>query len=63
MEERGAKSVIGGIQASIDQDLEGSGLTAKLTGAPVMQLEIRNAYERDQLIYNGLGVLFGAASP
>ncbi len=60
VEERGAKSVIGGIQASIDQDLEGSGLTAKLTGAPVMQLEIRNAYERDQLIYNGLGVLFGA---
>ena len=60
VEERGAKTVIGGIQSSIDQDLEGSGLTAKLTGAPVMQLEIRNAYERDQLIYNGLGVLFGA---
>ncbi len=33
----------------------GSGLSAKLTGAPVMQLEIRNAVERDRLIYNGLG--------
>ncbi len=31
-----------------------------LTGAPVMQLEIRNAVERDQIVYNGLGLLFGA---
>ena len=40
--------------------LAGSGLTAKMTGAPVMQLEIRNAVERDQILYNGLGLLFGA---
>ena len=26
-----------------------------------MQLEIRNAVERDQIVYNGLGLLFGAA--
>ena len=32
----------------------------KLAGAPVMQLEIRNAVERDQIVYNGLGLLFGA---
>ena len=25
-----------------------------------MQLEIRNAVERDQIVYNGLGLLFGA---
>ena len=31
-----------------------------MTGAPVMQLEIRNAVERDQILYNGLGLLFGA---
>ena len=31
-----------------------------MTGAPVMQLEIRNAVERDQMLYNGLGLLFGA---
>ena len=36
------------------------GLKSHLTGAPVMQLEIRNAVERDQLVYNGLGLLFGA---
>jgi predicted RND superfamily exporter protein len=37
----------------------GAGLTLQLTGAPVMQLEIRNAVERDRLIYNGLGFLLG----
>jgi predicted RND superfamily exporter protein len=59
--EMSAKTVIGNITETIDQDLAGSGLTAKLAGAPVMQLEIRNAVERDQLLYNGLGLLFGAA--
>ncbi len=38
-------------------DLEGSGLKAELSGVPVMQLEIRNAVERDRLIYNVLGIL------
>jgi len=38
---------------------DGTGLTLQLTGAPVMQLEIRNAVERDRLIYNGLGFLLG----
>jgi predicted RND superfamily exporter protein len=33
----------------------------KLSGAPVMQLEIRNAVEHDQIVYNGLGLFFGAA--
>ncbi len=60
VEEKGGREVIGGIQQAVDKELAGSGLVAKLTGAPVMQLEIRNAYERDQLVYNGLGVLFGA---
>jgi predicted RND superfamily exporter protein len=55
-----AKVIIGGIQKTIDEDLKDTGLTAKLTGAPVMQLEIRNAVERDQFTYNGLGLLFGA---
>lgn len=55
-----AKVVIGNINDTIDQALEGTGLTAKMTGAPVMQLEIRNAVERDQILYNGLGLLFGA---
>lgn len=58
--EVGAKTVIGGLQQSLRQGLAGAGLSVQLTGAPVMQLEIRNAVERDQLTYNGLGLLFGA---
>ncbi|MGQ0456737.1 MAG: efflux RND transporter permease subunit [Hyphomicrobium sp.] len=56
-----AKTVIGGIKSAAEAELEPAGLSVKLAGAPVMQLEIRNAVERDQLVYNGLGLLFGAA--
>lgn len=59
VQEQTARTVIGGIQEVVDKELAGSGLTAKLTGAPVMQLEIRNAVERDRLVYNGLGFLAG----
>ncbi len=59
VEEQTARTIIGGIQAIVDKELAGTGLNAKLTGAPVMQLEIRNAVERDRLIYNGLGFLAG----
>ncbi len=58
--EKTARVVIGEINKSVTDILAGSGLTAKMTGAPVMQLEIRNAVERDQILYNGLGLLFGA---
>ena len=61
VDEQGAKVVIGGIKEAADKGLAGSGLKVQLTGAPVMQLEIRNAVERDQIVYNGLGLLFGAA--
>ena len=54
-----ARTVIGGIREAIERELADTGLSAKLTGAPVMQLEIRNAVERDRLIYNGLGFLAG----
>lgn len=60
-DERGAKAIIGGIREAAEQGLAGSGLKVQLTGAPVMQLEIRNAVERDRLVYNGLGFLVGAA--
>lgn len=59
VEERTARTVINGIKEVVDHELAGSGLTARLTGAPVMQLEIRNAVERDRLVYNGLGFLVG----
>jgi len=55
-----SRVVIGNISDTIDEQLKGTGLSAKMTGAPVMQLEIRNAVERDQILYNGLGLLFGA---
>ncbi len=55
-----AKTVIGGIKEAAERELSPHGLSVKLSGAPVMQLEIRNAVERDQLLYNGLGLLFGA---
>lgn len=59
--DRGTDSIIDGIESALDLSLEGSGLTSKLTGPPVMQREIRNAVSRDRLIYNGLGLLLGIA--
>ncbi|MGE0853456.1 MAG: RND family transporter [Hyphomicrobiaceae bacterium] len=58
--EQGAKTIIGGIGDLLQKELAPVGLKSHLTGAPVMQLEIRNAVERDQIVYNGLGLLFGA---
>src|SRR4030088_2122173 len=52
--------VIGEIQKAIHDDLAGTGLTARLSGVPVMQLEIRNAVERDRLFYNAFGFAAGA---
>jgi predicted RND superfamily exporter protein len=53
------RDVIADIQQTIDDDLAGTGLTARLTGVPVMQLEIRNAVERDRLFYNAFGFAAG----
>ena len=60
--EKSAKIVIGDIEQTAKKYLNPAGLSVKLTGVPVMQLEIRNAVERDQIVYNGLGLLFGAAT-
>lgn len=57
--EKGSRAIIGGLQETVDRELKGTGFAAKLTGAPVMQLEIRNAVERDRLLYNGLGFVVG----
>jgi predicted RND superfamily exporter protein len=54
------RDVIGEIQTTIDDDLTGTGLTTRLSGVPVMQLEIRNAVERDRLLYNAFGFTAGA---
>lgn len=52
-------SIIGEVRESVNKNLAGSGLNQELSGVPVMQLEIRNAIERDRLIYNTLGFAAG----
>ncbi|TMJ87689.1 MAG: RND transporter [Alphaproteobacteria bacterium] len=47
------------IRKLMADDLSGSGLNAELSGVSVMQLESRNAVERDGLTYNVLGILAG----
>ena len=44
------------IRQTMAEDLQGTGLTAELTGVPVMQLEIRHALERDRILYNAVGL-------
>jgi predicted RND superfamily exporter protein len=53
------RDVIGEIRKTINEDLAGTQLTAQLSGVPVMQLEIRNAVERDRLLYNAFGFAAG----
>ncbi len=55
----GLKQVVGEIEETAQRELGPTGLHVHLSGAPVMQLEIRNAVERDSLLYNGLGFLAG----
>lgn len=59
--EQGLRNVVIGLEKAADTIFRNSGLNVKFTGAPVMQLEIRNAVERDRIIYNGLGFLVGLA--
>ncbi len=51
--------VVGNLRKTMAEDLAGSGLNAQLSGVPVMQLEIRNAVERDRLVYNAIGFAAG----
>ncbi len=51
--------IVGEIRQAISEDMEESGLTVQLSGVPVMQLEIRNAVERDRLLYNAFGFAAG----
>ena len=52
---------VGEIRKSMTENLEGLPLDARLSGVPVMQLEIRNAVERDRIIYNAVGFIAGCA--
>ncbi len=59
VEGRGLNDVITEIRQTVNDDLAGTQVTGRLSGVPVMQLEIRNAVERDRLIYNIIGFLAG----
>jgi predicted RND superfamily exporter protein len=56
---KGLGKTVGEIRKLMADDLAGTGLTSQLSGVPVMQLEIRNAVERDGLTYNIAGILAG----
>ncbi|MGH1352295.1 MAG: efflux RND transporter permease subunit [Methyloligellaceae bacterium] len=55
----GLKKAINALKKTITTQLKDTGLDVKLSGAPVMQLEIRNAVQADRIIYNGLGFILG----
>src|SRR5665213_2666624 len=55
---KGLSKTVGDIRKLMAEDLKGSGLNAELSGVPVMQLEIRNAVERDGLTYNIIAIIF-----
>lgn len=56
---KGLNATIAEVRKVMAEDLEGTGLNSSLSGVPVMQLEIRNAVERDGLTYNIAGILAG----
>jgi predicted RND superfamily exporter protein len=60
VESQGLNHVVTQIHDTAARELSATGLRMQLSGAPVMQLEIRNAVERDRFKYNVLGFLFGA---
>lgn len=51
--------VIAETRSTMTRDLAGTHLKAELSGVPVMQLAIRNAVERDRLLYNTIGFVGG----
>ncbi len=57
----GDAKVVTAIRKAAAEDLDGAGLKVELTGVPVMRLEIRNAVERDEMLYNSIG--FAAGCP
>ncbi len=59
VESKGLINTVDEIRKTMTENLAGAGLRAQLSGVPVMQLEIRNAVERDRLIYNALGFIAG----
>ena len=55
----GDGTIVKTLRETMAEELEGTGLRAELSGVPVMRLEIRNAVERDELLYNSIGFAAG----
>ena len=55
----GLSDIVTEIRKTVAESLAGTGLKGELSGVPVMQLDIRNAMERDRLVYNALGFVAG----
>jgi uncharacterized protein len=51
--------IVHDVRKTTDVDMAGADLKASLTGVPIMQLETRNALERDRVIYNAAGFAAG----
>jgi len=56
---KGLADVVAEVRQTVDQDLAGTQVHGRLAGVPVMQLEIRNAVQRDRVIYNLIGFVAG----
>ncbi|MEX0853927.1 MAG: MMPL family transporter [Bauldia sp.] len=56
---RGLSDAVGEVRQLVEEDLAGTKVGGRLSGVPVMQLEIRNAVERDRVVYNAAGFLAG----
>ncbi|MCF6199860.1 MAG: MMPL family transporter [Hyphomicrobiaceae bacterium] len=59
VEKKGLGALIKQVRQTVDEMIGDTELRARLSGPPVMQLEIRNAVLADRIIYNGLGFLLG----
>jgi predicted RND superfamily exporter protein len=55
----GLSSLVTEIRRTVADEIAGTGLRGELSGVPVMQLDIRNAMERDRVVYNALGFVAG----
>ena len=56
---RGLSTTVEEIRQTVEFDLLGTAVEGRLSGVPVMQLEIRNAVERDRILYNAIGFVAG----
>src|SRR5258708_6369110 len=58
----GLSNVVTEIRKTVAENIAGTGLKGELSGVPVMQLDIRNAMERDRVVYNALGFVAAGQS-